>query len=151
MKKESYLMLKEEWMEAANNYPAKVYETQVKRNMPADLPARVLALIVERKGKRNFISRVELVNRIFNLNLPPQANLDNLREDRQIRLAIAQLRGKYPIMSSSGNGGYFYAESREEIEKFCRELESRAVQLHENVRHLRNVALAEFGQARLIP
>lgn len=140
-------------MEAISNfnYAAKVYQTQVKRAMPGDLPTRVLEIIRERRGKQNFITRVELVNRVFGLSLAPHAKLENLREDRQIRLAIAQLQVKYPILSSSGNGGYFYAESADEIRTFCRELESRAAQLHEKVRHLQSVSLQEFGQARLIP
>lgn len=46
--------------------------------------------------------------------------------DRMVRGRIMQLRMEgYPICSTSSRAGYYMADSREELEAFCREHESR--------------------------
>lgn len=46
--------------------------------------------------------------------------------DRSVRNAIMQLRMEgCPICSTSSRAGYYMADSREDLEAFCREHESR--------------------------
>lgn len=102
------------------------------RTMPQDLEQQVLHVIASADGRA--VGRRELVERIFGYT---PANLANDRHDRQIRKAIEalQLQG-YPIISSSGKGGYRMANEAE-IDEYIRELEARRARLAEKIRALR--------------
>lgn len=128
----------------SNEYPETIYH-RIKSLMPADLPNRVLGVLQMHRGQQNRISRIDLVNAIFGLNMPAYAKLENLTEDRQIRSAIEELQGKYPILASSGMGGYYYAASVLEINRYIREIDSRAMKLMEKSRRLQRIASQEFG------
>lgn len=121
--------------------PYEIFETEIKPAIPPDLPDRVLAVVARHRGKANAITRKRLLQSVF--GYLPKGDLANSREDRQMRLVLLDLQGRYPILSSSGRGGYFYAESAEEIDAYASELESRAAALHEKSRKLHRLA-AQF-------
>lgn len=113
--------------------PRAVYET-IKITTPDDLDSRVLAVLNRHRGKEIRISRRDLVKTVYGID--PGANLANSREDRQIREAIARLQDTYPILSSSGDGGYWLPESVDEINEYAAEINSRAMKLLEKSRRL---------------
>lgn len=78
-----------------------------------------------------------------------QRNANNPHE-RKVRMAIAEMRKDgEPVCSDSG-GGYWWAESLEEVEAVTAELEGRAKDLLETASVMRKRALEAFGaQARL--
>ena len=126
--------------------PAEIYD-QIKYSVPTDLDERVLRVIHQHTGKSNQVSRQELVKQVFGVTIKP-ADLRTSTLDRQIREAIARLQDQHPILSSSGNGGYFYAASMDEINRYAAEVNSRAMKLLEKSRSLLRVGQAAFSQPR---
>lgn len=122
--------------------PERIFD-EIESSIPDDLPERVLAAVQRYRGKDNPISRPELVQAVF--GRLPEGSLSNSREDRQIRRVLPDLQEKYPILSSSGKGGYYYAESADEILAYAAELKSRAIALEQKSRSLLKLA-ATFGQ-----
>lgn len=106
---------------------------------PRDLEQRVLAVLREHVGKKKRISRQALVQRVFGKTIARGA-LANSTEDRQVRVALEALQYQHPILSSSGTGGYYYAESAEEIARYAAELDSRAKKLQQKSIRLARLA-----------
>lgn len=115
--------------------PRAVYET-IQLTTPEDLDDRILLVLQTHRGKDHRISRRSLVEAIFGIAVDPDENLANSKEDRQIREAIARLQETYPILSSSGDGGYWLPGSAEEINEYAAEINSRAMKLLEKSRRL---------------
>lgn len=113
--------------------PRAVYET-IQITTPEDLDDRVLTVLQSHRGKDHRISRRSLVDAVFGFD--PGDNLANSKEDRQIREAIARLQETHPILSSSGDGGYWLPGSAEEINEYAAEINSRAMKLLEKSRRL---------------
>lgn len=122
--------------------PKLVY-ADIEASIPDDLPDIVLTVIRTHRGKENPISRQDLVLAVFGKT--PKGSLSNSREDRQIRRVLPALQERYPILSSSGKGGYYYAASADEIVAYAGELKSRAIALEQKSRALLRLA-AVFGQ-----
>lgn len=121
-----------------SDYPETHY-AEIKATVPADLPARVLAVLKEHVGKDNRISRRDLVARVFNVNMN-DIDLANSTLDRQVRYVLPDLQDRYPILSTSGGGGYYYAGSEDEIQRYAAELNSRAMKLLDKSRRLIKLA-----------
>lgn len=119
--------------------PRAIYET-IQVTAPNDIDSRVLDALNHHHGKTNRITRRELVEAVFGFD--PGANLANSREDRQIREAIARLQDSHPILSSSGDGGYWLPESPDEIHEYAAEINSRAMKLLDKSRRLAEQANA---------
>jgi hypothetical protein len=109
------------------DYPEIAYD-EIKHSIPDGLAERVLAELQKHVGKDNRISRLALVESTCNVHLERSA-LANSTYDRQVRLVLDELQGRYPILSSSGAGGYYYASSADEIAAYAAELNSRAMKL----------------------
>ena len=104
--------------------PRAIYAA-IQESAPEGIDQRVLEILKQHRGMDNRISRRELVLHVYGVDLPAGTNLANNRQDRNIREAIERLRTNHPILSSSGNGGYWYAANQEELDGWIREQESR--------------------------
>lgn len=115
--------------------PRAVYEA-ILASAPTAIDEQVLAVLKQHQGMENRISRRKLIFFVYGIELGAGVNLANNRQDRNIREAIERLRTEHPILSSSGNGGYWYAGSYEEVEGWIREQESRVREMAKRVRDL---------------
>ena len=106
--------------------PRDIYEDIAAASTRDGLDERVLAVLRGHVGKTNRIRRAELVAMIF---AGAHGPYNTESEDRQVRLAIARLRERHPILSSSGNGGYWMASGIDELVEYQREISSRVRQL----------------------
>lgn len=106
--------------------PREIYEAIVVET-PDGLDNQVLAVLQNHVGKTNRIKRADLVHKIFSPKNGFSFTTDS--HDRQVRLAIARLRERYPILSSSGEGGYWIADGIGELVEYQREIVSRVRRL----------------------
>ena len=67
-------------------------------------------------GKRNAVTRQQLC---INTNLP----------DRSVRKLIRELRKAYPICNDQDGAGYYIADTPDEIRRFIRQEENRAMEI----------------------
>lgn len=67
-------------------------------------------------GKRNAVTRTQLC---INTNLP----------DRSVRKLIRELRNSYPICNDQDGAGYYIADTPDEIRRFIRQEENRAMEI----------------------
>jgi len=130
--------------------PSTVY-IGIQANEPPDLDTRVLAVIQQRVGKEHRITRRALVAEVFRVRITSEDDLSNMTIDRQVRDAIARLRERYPIMSSSGDGGYWWPGSLDEVMACAGEMVSRARKLEQAAASLRRMAVSEFGPQLRLP
>ena len=92
-----------------------------------------------RVGRKQAISKLELIDELSKLGF--QA------DDRKVRATIHELRQQgIPILSSSGHKGYWYPQSRDEIDHFLNsELRPRAKDLFTSISALEKAASLDFG------
>ena len=109
--------------------PADIY-LEIQVTIPADLDDRVLRVIRQHQGKDNRVTRAQLVEAVFGV-AEGDVELSKSTWDRQIREAITTLQARYPIISSSGDGGYWWPETMDEVNAYAREINSRAQALFE--------------------
>lgn len=112
--------------------------------LPPGLEREIVSVLVRggHIGEGRAIHRRALLNKLFpDSPLPP--NLANFGPDRQMRLALVALQAaKYAVLSSSGKGGYYLAESREEVELFiAHEITNRVNELEAKAHALRAAML----------
>lgn len=132
--------------------PRDIY-IEIKSSAPVDIDDRLLEVLRQCIGKENAITRRSLVWKIYEIDLSADDDLSTSSFDRTIRDSISRLQDQYPIISSSGNGGYWWAESMEEINAYAAEIVSRATKLLEKSRRLERAArefYAEPQQMRLL-
>lgn len=122
--------------------PREVYETII-ASSPAGLDETVLGILRARVGRENRILRRELVRNAVG------KDYENASADRQVRRSIARLRKLYPVMSSSGDGGYWWAATRDEVLACMAETQSRARELESRARVLQRMA-ERFGAESLL-
>lgn len=115
------------------DYPEIAYE-EIK-HIPAGLAERVLSVLQQHVGKDNRITRLALIKEACGVTLERE-ELANSTLDRQVRLVLDDLQARYPILSSSGAGGYYYASSADEIARYAVELNSRAMKLMQKSKRL---------------
>jgi len=113
---------------------------------------RVLRLHLQayHRGRTNRADKWTLVERACGVKIPEGQRNANNPHERKVPMAIAEMRKDgEPVCSDSG-GGYWWAESLEEVEAVTAELEGRAKDLLETANVMRKRALETFGaQARL--
>jgi len=126
-------------MKSPSKSPRDIY-AEIRAATPADLDRRVLAVMLHHRGSDNRISRRDLVEQVFGVSLAADDDLSTLTIDRQLRSSIARLQEDYPIVSSSGDGGYCLIGSLAELEIYEREITSRAAALLDKSRRLRRSA-----------
>ncbi len=111
-----------------------------------DIELAVLKALRGRYGKRNAISRNELVNEV-NLWIDQTAQV----LDRAIREAIESLRQDHAtgarIMSSSGWAGYWLLEDIEEFDALYQEQRHRALSIMAGLRKQRDLLRQEWHEA----
>jgi len=120
--------------------PREVYK-RIKENTPADIHARVLDVIWSHDTEENRISRLMLVCEVFQVDIPATVNLSNLSADRQIRRAIKDLSKDFPILGSSGKGGYWISKNKAEINDAIRETEAKAYKMLATANQLRALVI----------
>lgn len=117
------------------------YYDQIVSQMPLGIERQVMSCLRFHVGGENRISRQALVEHIFG-----EAWEKDSRHDRMVRMAIAVLQREHPILSDSGAGGYWLAANKTEVEEYINEITSRARELEEKARLLREAAEREFGR-----
>jgi hypothetical protein len=123
----------------------RVYE-HITATKPKDLKQMILQELKDHIGSTRRIQRRHLVEKIAQ-RLASQLEMDRslITLDRQVRQSIEDLQLKgYPIISDSGQGGYWMAETYAEREAYIAEIESRANKLMEKARKLRSVRNQQF-------
>lgn len=102
------------------------------------------------RGRMRRADKWTLVERVCGKQISVDQRNANNPHERKVRMAIAEMRKDgEPICSDSG-GGYWWAESLEEVEAVTAELEGRAKDLMETASVMRRRAIEAFGaQARL--
>ncbi len=105
-------------------------------SMPAELPAKVLAVLIEFVGARDEMGVRKTATRRVLAERTMGRYTDST--DRMVRLAIETLRKEHrlPVLAVSGTAGYWLAESDAEIHQAVEELRKRHDQLGETVRSL---------------
>ncbi len=129
--------------------PSEVYRTHIVR-LPEGLPNRVLEVLKQHRGLANRITRRDLIEQVFEISMIGK-DLQNLTEDRQLRMAIEELQGHYPVLGSSSEGGYYYANNAREIDRYIREINSRVNKMLDKARRLQEIAQREFGPFNVTP
>lgn len=101
----------------------------IKELAPEDLDIKILEILQVHVGRDNAISRRTLIESVFGVYLMPDENISNLVMDRQIRWSLARLQEGYPILSNSGDGGYYLPGDMAEVNEYAAEINSRAMKL----------------------
>lgn len=118
------------------------YDT-ITTTIPDDLEKRIIEILKGHVGKNHSIERDYLCHLLFHAS--------GMTPDRQMRLAIANIRknGIAPILSDSGNGGYWWG-TPEECEAFTREQASRIAHEAAIIAGIRKAARLAPLQARVM-
>lgn len=122
-------------------------------SLPPGLEKKVFSILADHHvGKSNRLSRFTLVQKAFPVALLSPTNQANSYEDRQVRRSIEVLQSMgYPILSSSGEGGYYLPADRSELDEYVRELESRIEKLTVKVRSLRTGNKLAWQEPKPVP
>ncbi len=113
-----------------------------------DLDNEVLGEIMLHVGKENKISRSDLISAVTGILRP---NIHGTI-DRSIRESLERLSERYPILSTSEEGGgYWYASSQEEIRRVMSSYRSRAWKNFLRYRRLKKMHDQDYGPARRLP
>jgi hypothetical protein len=87
-----------------------------------ELQAQIIRIMTEHRGQEHRISRVELCRQL-------SKSMGRPVRDREMRIAIEVLRIEHPsgaYICSTTQGGYWYAESIDELEGYIAQDEHRA-------------------------
>lgn len=111
-------------------------------DLPAGLDRAILRVLSYHVGRDQAISRQALVKELA------AVGFDYRKDDRQLRLAISQLRKhSCPICSAGGiGGGYYLAENWNELNEYLKtEVHARAMDLLETEKAMRSGGVELFG------
>jgi hypothetical protein len=115
-----------------------VYDLLLK-DITDETERRLLDVLLDQAGER--ISRIDLVEAVHGLDarlLAEKVGIGNSTHDRQNREIIERLQGRdYPIVSSSGVGGYTLAADDATTEAYIAEIGSRIEQMQAKCTALR--------------
>lgn len=113
-------------------------------NLPAGLDRAVLDVIKFHEGRENAISRELLVHDLKSMGFDVS--------EREARACINQLRksgmpGTWICSTGGVDGGYWLAADHEELEEFLqKEVDARALDLHEQASAMRRAAEKRWGR-----
>jgi hypothetical protein len=121
-----------------NNHARKYYDTLI-ASMPAGIERALIRVLSGHIGKDNAISKAQLITDLSKLGFHVA--------ERQVRSEITELRKQgLLICSSSGDGGYFFAETPEEYEEFVQvEYRAKIIDMSETVRAMDDGARQVFS------
>lgn len=109
--------------------------TRIYTDITDDLEARVFEALIENAGER--VSRETLIFRICGVRVT-RDKLNNSKDDRRIRAAIASLQDRgFPIVASPRASGYLLTTSEDEINAALADLSSRRKHLDAKIAGLR--------------
>jgi hypothetical protein len=111
---------------------------------------KVRSILSFHKGKANAVSRWQLVEQVFGREAAANRSNNN-PFDRQIRIVIEKYRDIDFICSSSGQAGYWIAESMEDVEIIIQDYENRSRTMEEKARNLRKRGIETFGPQIALP
>lgn len=115
---------------------------EIEQELPPGMKRDVLKVISQCKGRGNRISKSEIAALLHY----DYKDATNNTVNRQMRLVINELRKEgYLILSDSGGAGYWMASEYQEVHDVVSELESRAKDMLEQSRILRNAAERMFS------
>lgn len=126
-----------------NKTPADIYE-EIKLQTPPNIDELVLTLVKKYTGKKT-IERKTLIEKVYGIKLPPEYDLTNSREDRQIRRCLKRLSKTHAIIGISSRKGYSYAKDATPIYALIEENRRKAMSLLERNSVLEKIAEREFG------
>jgi hypothetical protein len=112
-------------------------------SMPVGLKREVLRILDFHRGHKNVISRKKLISDLVSMGFQV--------DDRKVRVCINQLRksenpGSWICSTGGKNGGYWLAESQEELEEYIqREQESRLGDFAKQMKAMRSAAEKYWG------
>lgn len=114
--------------------------------MPPGMDRAVLRVLEKRNGKAMAIQKAEFHQAVKALGFGTGVSPATL--DRQVRMAVASWRKQgVLICSSSGDGGYFLAATRDEFDEFIqREIIDKIVDMSETKDAMIAAAIARWGE-----
>jgi hypothetical protein len=122
----------------------KTYDEEIRQMEPGVVRA-VLRVLSFHIGKEQTIRRDELAAQVRNMGFGSLLAFTTL--DRQVRLAIAELRKDgHLVCSSSGDGGYYLARERAEYDEFAQvEYRSKIIDMNQTLQAMDQAAARRFG------
>lgn len=103
------------------------------------------------RGHARRAEKWSLVERACNVTIPDAERTSNNMFERRAREAIELLRNEGGLVCSDSSGGYWWAQSIEDVLAVSDGLRRRARSLLRTARNLRRAAVHEFGgQMRLV-
>lgn len=123
-----------------NHAPRQIYDGLL-TSMPAGVERSTLRVLSFHVGQKNAITRPDLLAALSTSGFTVG--------DRQMRVTITDLRkAGHLICSSSGDGGYYIAETVDEYREFARvEYESKITDMAETLRAMDEGARKVFAHA----
>lgn len=115
--------------------PSEFYDNLL-RSITDELERKVFFALTHRIGR--LVTRAELIEAVFGLEVGTGAELAGSVRDRKIRVCIAKLRERsIPIVSSSGEAGYELCDDPDRINQYIAEEMHRVEAIQDKVTHLR--------------
>lgn len=97
------------------------------------------------RGHEKRAEKWQLVERVCRVIIPEHERNNNNPHERRVRMAISQMRKAGRLICSDTAGGYWWANSIDDVLSVSDGLRSRAKDLLKTARQLRAEAMREFG------
>lgn len=119
---------------------------EILAEMPYGFVERVGSALEFYQGQEHAVTKVQLMDSLKRMGFGNGLSPATL--ERQVRLAIVALRKRGALIcSSSGEGGYFVAKSRDEYDEFVeREYKGKIADMQETVEAMNAAARARWGE-----
>lgn len=108
-------------------------------------PVIVLKLKAHHAGSAHRAEKWEFVEAVCGVTIAESERNNNNLFERRVRAAISELRKEGALICSDTTGGYWWAESLEDVMGMSDSLRDRAKDLLKTARQLRAQARREFG------